>query len=146
MKVIRFLFTLTIFSFFVSFSLMAQEADAEEIILSKAEKMPRFPGCESEEDDQSEKSCADRKMLQFIYKNLEYPDEAKENETEGTVVVRFVVDVDGTIEDAEVIRGIGDGCDEAALEVVESMPNFHPGYQEGHPVRVYFNLPIRFRI
>ena len=74
------------------------------------------------------------------------PKKARKNNTEGKVVVRFVVDEDGYVTHAEVISGIGSGCDEEALRVVSSMPKWQPGTQNGEPVRVYFTLPIMFKL
>ena len=71
---------------------------------------------------------------------------AIENGVQGTVYVSFVVESDGRINEAKVLRGIGSGCDEEALRVVKSMPNWTPGTQRGKPVRVRYNLPIRFHL
>ena len=62
------------------------------------------------------------------------------------VLVTFVVEVDGSITDVRVLRGIGAGCDEEAVRVVKSMPRWVPGKQRGQPVRVQFNLPIKFTL
>lgn len=64
----------------------------------------------------------------------------------GTVYVQFVVEKDGSISDVKVLRGIGGGCDEEAVRVVKSMPKWKPGKQRGQPVRVYYTLPIDFKI
>lgn len=123
------------------------EPEHEEIF-KVVEEMPRFPGCENLATNDERKVCADKKMLQFIYDNIQYPAIARENGIEGTVVVRFVVDADGTINNAEVVRDIGGKCGEEALRVVKlmnSMPQkWTPGKQRGKPVRVWFNLPVKF--
>jgi protein TonB len=62
------------------------------------------------------------------------------------VYVTFVVEKDGSIGQARVLRGIGGGCDEEALRVVRSMPKWEPGIQRGKPVRVQYNLPFRFTL
>ena len=108
--------------------------------------MPRFPGCE-ELDTRSEKqACANKKLLQFIGESLKYPSLAREADIQGTVVIRFVVEKDGSISNAEVVRDIGGGCGKEALRVVNKMPTWIPGSQQGHKVRVQFNLPIRFKL
>ena len=71
---------------------------------------------------------------------------AKEKGIQGTVYVTFVVDTDGSITDVRVLRGIGGGCDEEAVRVVQLMPKWKPGYQDGKPVRVQFNMPLRFTL
>ncbi len=60
--------------------------------------------------------------------------------------MEFVVEKDGSISDVKVLRGIGGGCDEEAVRVVKSMPKWKPGKQRGQPVRVYYTLPIDFKI
>lgn len=121
---------------------------AVEEIFKVVEEMPRFPGCEHLATIDERRICADQQMLQFIYDNIEYPGIARENGIEGTVVVRFVVDTDGKISNAEVVRDIGGRCGEEALRVVNlmnSMPQrWAPGRQRGKPVRVWFNLPVKF--
>ncbi|MDX1666744.1 MAG: energy transducer TonB, partial [Saprospiraceae bacterium] len=115
------------------------------------EQMPRFPGCENiSGGDAEKKACADRKMLEFIYSNIKYPAIARENGVEGTVVIQFVVEKDGTIQNANVVRDIGAQCGQEALRVVNLMNekglNWTPGKQRGRPVRVQFNLPVKFRL
>jgi protein TonB len=65
---------------------------------------------------------------------------------EGTVYVVFVVNTVGSIQDVEILRGIGGGCDEEALRVVSGAPKWTPGKQRGRPVRVRMRLPIRFKL
>ena len=112
-------------------------------IYKVVEQMPRFPGCEEEADS---KSCAMQKMLEFIYTNIKYPATARESGIQGTNVVRFVVEKDGTIKNAELIRDIGGGCGEESLKVVNMMPNWIPGKENGENVAVQFNLPIKFKL
>jgi protein TonB len=85
-------------------------------------------------------------MFAYIGKNLKYPEQAVEEGIEGIVYLSFVVETDGKITGVTVLRGIGGGCNEEALRVVRSMPNWTPGKQGGKPVRVKYNLPIRFKL
>ncbi len=123
---------------------------AEEEIFKVVEEMPRFPGCENLPTIAEKKACADRKLMEFIYANIEYPNIARENNIEGTVVIRFVIDKDGKVKDAEIVREIGGGCGEAALKVVKKMNDlperWSPGKQRGRPVSVYFTLPVKFML
>lgn len=125
------------------------EPDVEEIF-KVVEEMPRFPGCEDLGSAAEKKACADKKMLEFIYKNIKYPAIARENGVEGTCVVQFVVDRDGTIKDAQVVRDIGAQCGQEALRVVNLMNEkgikWTPGKQRGRNVKVQFNLPVKFRL
>lgn len=115
------------------------------------EEMPRFPGCESIDGNTVEKKgCADKKMLEFIYKNIKYPSLARENGVEGTVVISFVVEKDGSITGIKIVRDAGAGLGEEALRIVQKMENLPqkwiPGKQGNEKVRVQFNLPIRFKL
>ena len=83
---------------------------------------------------------------EFIAENIRYPEEAKELGIQGKVYVNFVVEADGSISNVNVARGIGGGCDEEAVRVVKLMPKWKPGKQQGMPVRVQFNLPIKFTL
>ena len=88
-------------------------------------------------------------MLEFIYKNIKYPPIARENGVEGTTVIRFVVDKDGSVQDPQIVRDIGAQCGQEALRVVELMNSkglkWIPGKQRGKAVKVYFNLPVKFQ-
>ncbi len=109
------------------------EQTSEPEIFMVVEDPPQFPGGEAE-------------MLKYIAENLDYPPLARENNIQGRVVVKFVVDENGKVMNAQVVKGIGWGCDEAALKVVNSMPRWKPGKQRNKPVRVWFMLPIRFQL
>jgi len=82
----------------------------------------------------------------YLRKNLKYPNQAKRMGVEGTVYVSFVVNTDGSIQDVNILRGIGAGCDEEAIRVVQMAPNWNPGKQRGRAVRVKMSLPIRFKL
>jgi len=126
--------------------------DGVEEIYKVVEKMPRFFSQECEElegDNRTKKACADKKMLEFVYKNVKYPAIARKNGVEGTVVVQFVVEKDGSITGARTIRDIGAQCGAEALRVINLMNDFHswtPGIQRGKRVKVQFNLPIKFKL
>ncbi|NRB53761.1 MAG: energy transducer TonB, partial [Saprospiraceae bacterium] len=120
-------------------------------IFKVVEQMPRFPGCETMSgNDQEKKACADKKLLEFIYENINYPPTARENAIQGTIVVQFVVERDGNISSAKVVREIGGGCGDEALRIIDLMQKMPqkwiPGKQRGRPVRVMFNLPIKFQL
>ena len=85
-------------------------------------------------------------MYAYIHKNLKYPELAKEKGIEGRVFVNFIIEKDGSISNVKILRGIGGGCEEAAVEMVKNMPKWKPGKQRGKPVRFQFNLPIKFEL
>ena len=110
-----------------------EEEIVEELPFIIVENMPTFPGGE-------------KKMLEYVAKNVKYPQLAKEVGTQGRVFVSFVVKKDGSITNVTILRGIGSGCDEEAIRVVKSMPKWNPGLQCGRAVRVSCNLPINFKL
>ena len=82
----------------------------------------------------------------YLRDNLHYPEKAVKHNREGRVIVKFVVNEDGSISDCEVIKGINRACDAEAIRVVQNMPPWKPGMKDGKPVRVYFKLPIAFKL
>lgn len=82
----------------------------------------------------------------YLSKNLRYPAPAQRANISGKVFVSFVVNTDGSIQDVQILKGLGFGTDEEALRVVKGMPKWKPGKQSGRPVRVKFNLPISFTL
>ena len=122
----------------------------EEPIRKVVDQMPLWPGCEDAGSYPDRKACADKKMMEYIYANVSYPTEAKENGVEGMSVVSFVVEKDGRVTGATIIRDPGAGTGAEALRVVNSMAEndiyWVPGRHEGKPVRVQFNLPVQFKL
>lgn len=107
------------------------EEPKEEEPFSYVEQMPTFPdGTEA--------------MYKYIYDKIKYPAIARENGISGQVIVQFVVSKEGEIQKAKVVRGIGGGCNEEALRVVNGMPRWKPGKHNGRAVPVTFTLPIKF--
>lgn len=119
-------------------------------IYSVVEEAPRFPGCEHLALTQDRKKCAAEKMLQYLYKNIKYPDMAKLKGIEGKCILTFVVEKDGSITSASIAQDIGAGCGQEALRVIESMNNlterWRPGMQRGTPVRFQYSLPLTFKL
>lgn len=119
----------------------------EREVFKVVEKMPIFSGCENIEGTNEEISkCSTGKMLEFVYKTLRYPALARENGIEGMVVVQYIIDKEGMVRDAKIVTDIGQGCGEAALDVVNQMPAWTPGMQRGKPVDVQYTLPIKFKL
>lgn len=106
------------------------EGEEEEIFVF-VEDNAGFPGGE-------------KARLTFLRDNIKYPEMAKESGIQGTVHLTFVVEKDGSISNVKVMRGIGGGCDSEAVRVIKKMPKWKPGKQRGRPVRVQFNMPIKF--
>jgi periplasmic protein TonB len=97
-------------------------------------------------DQQPEFAGGYEAMMAFIKQNMKYPANARRMQIEGTVHVSFVVSKNGSISDVKVLRGIMTECDREAVRVVEMMPAWKPGKQNGRNVNVRFILPLKFRI
>lgn len=97
------------------------------------EQMPQFPGGHS-------------KLLEYITRNLKYPTEAEMNCTQGRVIATFVVEEDGSISNAKVVRSIDPLLDAEALRIINTMPKWQPGMQNGKAVRVKYTIPISFNL
>jgi protein TonB len=95
--------------------------------------MPQFPG-------------GDAELLRFVNKSIKYPGIAQDNGIQGRVTCSFVINRDGSVTDAEVVRGVDPSLDKEALRVINTMPNWTPGKQRGKPVRVKYTIPITFRL
>ena len=106
--------------------------------------MPQFPcaDCDGSEDD---KKLAQQALLKYIYQNIQYDEKSM---PDGTVVITFIVDERGYVSDAEVARTVNEACDNEALRVINKMIidgiQWTPGKANGVPVKVKFNMPIKF--
>ena len=114
----------------------------EEMLKSRAtegevhkicEEMPDFPGGMVE-------------CMKWLANNVKYPEEAIQNKKEGRVIVQFVVNKDGSIMDAKVVRSIDPLLDKEALRVINLMPKWKPGKNQGEAVRVRYTMPVMFRL
>jgi len=116
-------------------------------VVEDAEIMPRFAGCEDTQlTTKQQYECSNRKLIEFIRSETNYPEAAKENKTEGTVILDFVVDKEGKTTDVVVVSGVGSGCSEEAVRVVEAMPYWSAGLIAGQPVSVRLRLPFKFKM
>lgn len=151
---LKLLFVITVFSFSLfscggggesSYSLTKKEgakkedfsdkdiysAENEADVMAWVKEKPAYVGGKKE-------------MYNFIKNNLVVPEEAKKAKVSGMVFVRFIVEKDGKITNPKIIKGLGHGCEDAAKNVIMSMPAWKPGMHEGKAVRVYHSLPIAF--
>jgi protein TonB len=85
-------------------------------------------------------------LMQYISENVSYPEEAIKNNVQGRVVLKFVVNADGSVGKIEIVGGIDPSLNEEAIRVVRSLPAFKPGLQDGVPVPVWFIIPVLFRL
>ena len=108
----------------------APKEDIEKKIFTFAEQQPTFKG----------------NVQAWLTSHLNYPASAADNNIQGKVVVKFVVGRDGSVSRAEVVRGVDPALDREALRVVNSMPKWNPGMNNGQPANVWFQLPITFKL
>ena len=110
-----------------------EDAAAPEGTFDVVENMPEFPGGTPE-------------MMKFLSTNVKYPEEAYSKGIEGRVMVKFIVEKDGSISNVKVVKSVSEALDAEAVRVVESMPKWKPGKQNGQLVRVFYTIPITFRL
>ncbi len=128
--------TFILFLILFCYNLNAQVTDSLPIqkdSTTSIEKMPEYPG-------------GVKALYEYFYTETRYPEEALKKGIEGTVYVKFVVDQEGFVINPVVMRGVGGGCDEEALRVVASMPQWIPGSINGENVSVWYTVPIKFNL
>ncbi|HHM21203.1 MAG TPA: energy transducer TonB, partial [Bacteroidetes bacterium] len=138
----------TTVAFTLLWILLAAQSDPfilkEDTLLTKADQMPFFTGCEMLSGSPEEKrECSDKELVHFLSRYLVYPEEARNQGIEGTVLVSFIIDETGKVVQPEVLKDIGGGCGAAAIEVVGKMPRWQPAIHQGRAVKVRMNLPIQ---
>jgi len=132
----------------VTFSLGTSTAPAEP--LKEVDKMARFPGCEEMTSLEERNACAQEKMFHFVYSNVKYPKEDRENNIEGTGIVQFVIGGDGRITDIEVLRSPSQGIKlelERLINAMAALPDrWVPALKDGKPVAFQLILPVKFKL
>lgn len=107
--------------------------EEEDNVFGVVEQMPMFRG-------------GTNALMDYLAANVQYPEEMEEICVQGRVIVTFVVEKDGSITEAKIVKSIHPVLDEEALRVVKAMPKWYPGKQNGVSVRVKYTLPITFRL
>lgn len=110
-----------------------EEVTEDKIWVNFIEEPAEFPG-------------GDLALLKYIHDHVNYPAIASENGVEGKVLIQFVVDEQGNVTNAEVIRSVDANLDKEALRVIKTLPKFKPGRQSGKAVKVYYVSPINFML
>jgi len=110
-----------------------EAAPPPDKIFTSVEQVPEFPGGMAA-------------LQKYLANNIRYPAAAKEDGIQGRVVLQFVVDKDGSVTNIVIQRDIGGGCGKEAVRVVSSMPKWKPGKQNGQAVKVYYTLPVSFKL
>ena len=102
-------------------------------VYNSVEQMPEFPGGVAA-------------LMRYLQENIKYPSEAAKNDIEGRVIVQFIIDKTGEVEDVKVVRPVSEELDAEAVRVVKTLPKFEPGRQDGEAVAVWYTLPISFKL
>lgn len=116
----------------VKFTLSNNDSESDQVF-TVVENSPRFPG-------------GDDARAAHFSKVITYPESARKDKVEGTVYVTFIIEKDGSLSNVKILRGVRKDIDEVALRAVSSMPLWEPGTQRGEPVRVQFNMPLKFSL
>lgn len=107
--------------------------DIDNAVFDMVEEMPEFEG-------------GNKALMDYLAANLQYPKGAETKGTQGRVIVQFIVNTDGSIDNAKVLRSVDPELDAEALRVINGMPKWKPGTQKGEPVRVKYTVPVVFRL
>lgn len=110
-----------------------QEVVEEEPPVRFVEKMPSFPG-------------GQEALMAYLRENIKYPQAARDAGAQGTVLVEFVVEKNGSVSNVKVLNSVFSACDEEAIRVIKSLPKWNPGEANGKKVRVFYNVPITFSL
>lgn len=122
---------------FIFFALNSQNSFAqnsttdENTIYTRVDKMPEYPGGQVA-------------LVKYLSKNIKYPAIYKKNKVNGRVLVSFVIDKNGKVTSAQIVKGLNEECDAEALRVISKMPDWIPGEKNGVKVAVQFGLPVNF--
>ena len=109
------------------------QKDEPEKVFTSVEQMPQFPG-------------GDAALMKYLSSHIQYPAMAAENNVQGKVILQFVVEKDGRVGEVKVARSVDKDLDKEAVRVVKSLPKFTPGRQNGQAVRVWYTLPVQFKL
>ena len=118
---------------FFSFTTSTAQTKKNDMVFDVVEVMPQYPGGQIA-------------MLKYLMENIKYPEQAMKEGIQGRVTVRFIVEKDGSISDVRPILSVHPLLNKEAVRVVESMPKWTPGKQNGKPVRVRFNVPVMIKL
>ena len=116
-----------------SFTTSTAQTKKNDMVFDVVEVMPQYPGGQIA-------------MLKYIMENIKYPEQAMKEGIQGRVTVSFIVEKDGSISNVKPVLSVHPLLNKEAVRVVESMPKWSPGKQNGKPVRVRFNVPVMFKL
>lgn len=138
-------FSISVLIIFISCFVSFGQSFDQEIVYKQVDQMPAFAGCDDVTGDELTE-CSNKNLIQYIIDHLKYPQGAKDKGIEGRVFVSFVVGAEGVVRDVQVTRGIDEDCNQAAKNIVESMPDWSAGVKDGRSVAVQLTMPFTFKL
>ena len=130
--------------------LTASTAKAQDTLayvkITEVDVAPVAQGCEGEQQQRAQMQCLQAKINHHIKNNYRYPEEAKENKITGRVIVRFLIDSKGNVQEVEVVRSAHELLDREAMRVISTLPPFQPAQKNGENVAVEFHFPLNFQL
>lgn len=125
---------MTIMALMVGLNAFADDPEkSKDYVFQLADVMPEYPG-------------GTVKMMKFLSDNVKYPEESAKRGEQGRVLVKFVVEKNGSLSNFVIMRNVTPSLDKAAIEVLKKMPKWKPGKVGGKKVRVYYTLPVTFKL
>lgn len=122
----------------------------KEDAFDSVDEMPRFPGCEDKLTKEEKEKCSVEKLMNYVAKNLKYPEAAVANSIEGQVVAKFTISKKGVVKNIQIVKDIKYGCGNEVTRILESMNNLPgkwiPGKNKGKKVDVFMTLPVMFKL
>jgi len=120
--------------------------EEEDEVFNMVPGMATFGECESLPTEEERRTCTGNALLEYVYTNLAYPVIARENGIEGRVVAEFVVDKNGKISKSNLLVDIGAGCGNEVIKLIDDLPDWNPGIQNGKSVSVLYRIPVSFKL
>jgi len=120
----------------------------EDFVFHNPAQEPLFGTCSPQQikEGKTDKECSQKKMAMTTYSDIKYPAIARESGTQGTVVIQFIITAQGKMRDAEIISGIGFGCDEESLRVAKKLTDWTPAKQDGINVATRYIMPVKYML
>lgn len=121
------------------------EPEKDDFLLI-AEQMPVFGNCTELIMEEERNACSNERLIAYLYEKIKYPKRALTNGVEGMVIAQIIIDKNGKVRNTSILKGIGKDCDDEVLRILNSMPVWNPGRQNGRKVEVQMKIPVHFKI
>lgn len=126
--------------------IVIHEEDQEVYTSDEVDRAPYFDGGCTQCELEDRVACAETAYLESFYGKIKYPAQARENDIQGKVVIRFVIEKDGSVSNFEIVEAIGYGCEEEVIETIQMVVPWVPAILNGAYVRSFHELPVIFKL